>query len=556
MAFEAAHALDRHGYIDDELFAQLRDIRPRRQSDIDRVCRQFERSPVDSEHDVGHPVREGDQPQPQRWRWYAMLAGVAVLSVIITGFGIGFGLIDTPRPDHTAVYAKKLPAGLVVITAKEQGTSIDSPTRETFLDLCDAVKRYAPQAATCHELPPEHTGTKALLEAATRPALIARIDHHHEVRLLLAVDDEVGLMSRMAHLAPALRELPSIRAPSPAQREQVAKVLVGIAQVLAGDSAATVAPLPALRTADVGWRWAALVWVLGGSIDVSEARRAMEQCLRDTSAADWYCAASHYAVSLSCPSCGDMDGVLTRLLHQGPSPYRTYARIALARRECSLAPQKAIVELSELDNEWDVGDCRRVALFGVAGCVMAASRDNTFEYAQTLAYPDGLETCDARARATAIAERGQWAYRRQQWQQAEEDWEQAWLLDGRASSLLNWAEALLRQRHTRAEDVKRLLSERMTPASLAPELQVHAAFLRWLGTMTLTDARELQRHYRAVHLGEYAVNPSYLPAELVCTGREDNKSDVGCRVYNVLTELRAPDSDEKLEALLGQVPSK
>jgi tetratricopeptide (TPR) repeat protein len=278
----------------------------------------------------------------------------------------------------------------------------------------------------------------------------------------------------------------------------------------------------------------------------------MQQCAKTPHGlADWYCAVAHYVYAASCDTCEDVEGVLERLASEGVMPFQDMAKVRLPRVHCEQGKLTAAVQgLVALDDAWDRDGCRYLALTGPAMCVLSRSDDSldgpALERMKRLAGLEGLDSCDAPGRALVISERAWWHYQHGQWQQAAEDWYQAWQLDPRVEDyLLNWAEALLRQRRDRT-DVARLIGQQLKPESIEGDQHSRAAFLRWVATRDRDDANILYSLYENAREGEQVLRSGAVDRG-VC---EEPDSDAVCRVYDILTvSKRAADRDQLRELL-------
>jgi hypothetical protein len=211
---------------------------------------------------------------------------------------------------------------------------------------------------------------------------------------------------------------------------------------------------------------------------------------------------------------------------------------------------RAVQRLLAIDAVWAQEDCRRLALTGAAACILFASGDSPDELAreriEQLVSIEGLDNCDKPARAVAIADRAGQHYQHKQWKKAGEDWDSASQLDPRRNAyLLNWAEALLRQRHER-DDVAILIRKRLIPTKIKADQLSRAAFLRWAATQERDDAQFLHRLYEKANDGEEVL----LWGEVERAVCEKLGKDV-CRVYDILTTNKDAAQRDQLRELLS-----
>ncbi|HWN67500.1 MAG TPA: hypothetical protein VNM90_07655, partial [Haliangium sp.] len=306
----------------------------------------------------------------------------------------------------------------------------------------------------------------------------------------------------------------------------------------------------------VGWRIAVLAWylaVLAGDQDVlspGPVRNAMQRCRQEATISDAYCALAHYIYAQLQPRPPDARGWLDELLAQGPAWFHDSVLLELAAEDCVGAPEQTAALLLRLAAAWEHVPCRRVALIGPASCLVAQGDDlTTTEPLLPIAYPPDadMSQCAPALRAAAFSERASHHMLAQRWREAEQDFGDAWRLGGDPIDLLNWAEALLHQRHQR-DDVGAIIGNSLDLRHFDGKYRVLAAFLRFLATRATDDGAQLLELYAALPLhGSALIDDGETIQLLTC---RDNPQAFACQAYELLRQPKGQDSIEALRRLL------
>jgi serine/threonine protein kinase len=458
--------------------------------------------------------------------------------------------------------------GIVVASSEAEAT-------DTYKGLCAAIEPHVPpDGLRCIQHPHLDDGLLLRQAAEAGATLLIRIDTAREARLIPMVEAGSPVLDRPI-ARPISEQPPTVRVATAEARVQAVRLALALSQLFfaaARSPTRGTAELPEPSAAEIGWRGAALVWVLRianndyAEKSISEARTVAQECADSVTVADWYCAAAHYAYSVYCDDCSDTGQVLKRLALDGHETFRGVARLAGARFACEQGedPDAATAMLLEMAQAWNPADCRRWTLVDAASCVLL-SNTAAVSMVRDLAFPERaaptLGNCDNRDLiATALAARGRWHYRKADLAEAERDFARAQELDARNPAYpIRWAEAFMGMRGLRLNDAeKRRLREQLAPLPHAQAAdRVLIAFLRWVGIRDESAASELDQMFAALPDNAPPLMSEHDPdgslAEMACArfSPDERSSDpVVCDVYRLLVVTKTPDSRASLRAHL------
>jgi hypothetical protein len=468
----------------------------------------------------------------------AMAAAAAFVGVSSL---LGFAAL---KPELTIPMLSHGPGGVVL--AVDAGAT----PRELHIyqALCEDLRVQAPQEVRCVELPRFGIDHEELLRRATqaRASLLVRVME----------EQELGMFPVSAEPAPLLASIPKVHVPSPDASQALAPVVLALSRVMAGALDMNAGRVPPPDPDLVGWRVATLAWylaVLAGDHAVLPPKLvhgAMQRCRQEVTLADVYCALAHYVHAQLEPTPPDARAWLEELVAHGPAWFHDSLLLELAADDCTADAEGTTALLLRMAAAWQRAPCRRMALIGVASCVVAQGRGSeAAEQLRPIAYPrdEEIDQCPAAVRAAAFSERAAHNMLASQWHQAEQDFGNAWRLGGDPADLLNWAEAVLHQRHQR-DDVRAVVGSSLDVRHFDGAYRLLAVFLRWLATQADQDGAQLLELYAALPLhGSALIDDGETLLGLACS---EDPAAPACHAYRIMREPKGPDSIDSLRRVL------
>lgn len=264
------------------------------------------------------------------------------------------------------------------------------------------------------------------------------------------------------------------------------------------------------------------------------------------------CPLAGYLYGVHCVECEGADAALRKAMQDAPSArLRMLAGVERMRRACPGSPATAAEALTTLHAELRgaLRSCaERLIMLGVATCALRAPLQPAVrDLALELSAPDAerFVGCPADLIARGLQERALQRALAGEWAQAATDYGQAYGQRPLPEYLLDRAECLLHLPGSEQQIADVLRLDRFPKGS---QMQVRAAFLRWLALPSEREARRLLESYerlteRADTLADYGGTLR----QLACARQQR-----ACQTFDILSGPRGARSLRDLErSLLG-----
>ena len=513
----------------------------------------------DDRHDDGLTLSPPDGARAAR-RWRAM-SGFLRLS------GFRAGLVGVVLVTLVAMIAAFWPPLVIVPFEDRAGVVVAAPrlaggeVRTAVDELVREFERIAPQRVQRVDLALVGVSDEEFVSAAraARAALVVRIEEGPVARILHVPG---------SRLPDIVTSLPVVRVGDQETRRLLARVLHGLAWSLVQDPGALPRSIdmPVPGSSRLPPQLTVLAIFLGDYMGHREpawqqdAIRAIQPILRacngESAERDpgrdsdqWSCSMARYIYhALLCPECPGSSSWLERLRARAPGRLADAATLEIMKRTCSESPVHVRALLAQLNGEWGMGDCRRLALAPPARCLLVENEVQP-GWVRILSEPPlgQYKHCGdmpARVlaeRASLFGDVGQWHRAAALYWQAMEE------APGSAIYLISWAIAVFMQepgspqepgqRGTVAE-----LEARLVPDRIESQWAITAEFVLWLAGKDRYHAERLCARYAGVAMNDVAVPDLRHLGDRLCGVENDG----ACRVYRVLRKARIASSEAEL----------